>query len=395
MVVTNLYAALGDEMDEDAERSESVVAVVAEKDTAGAGRSRADVGGKGTAAGGLAERRGNAAGLLEGETEKERRPAKHSDRRDHPRGRYTSGPNSTGGSGSGGGSGNSRASGAPTGSSSGGGSGVGGRYGKREFDRHSGTGRGREVAKGGAGGKFTVGNPSDDARQATSAANHALHRGGNVDRAVHAAYNATMGGPPDVSMDSEEFDTNADGTAAANGEAAPGDNPADVDGDAKATANPVPIPEVPQMTLKEWRESKQHEDEKLNLDTLLGNVKPSPRGNGTEQDFKNMVALKKNVDTEIFPFVSDGTKTSKAGKARSSQRDSVAHKGMNIQEFFRDSPSSFRPHNTGYSKRNQQPGGHSGRGGPPAYGRNEYRGSREPVKAAPNPTDMNSFPKLA
>lgn len=38
----------------------------------------------------------------------------------------------------------------------------GNRGGKREFERHSGTGRGREIAKGGAGGKYTWGNNNNN-----------------------------------------------------------------------------------------------------------------------------------------------------------------------------------------------------------------------------------------
>ena len=38
--------------------------------------------------------------------------------------------------------------------------------GKRQFDRHSGTGRGKEIAKNGAGGKFTWGtNPKNIAKK--------------------------------------------------------------------------------------------------------------------------------------------------------------------------------------------------------------------------------------
>eukprot|EP00871_Galdieria_phlegrea_P002035 jgi/Galph1/2832/GphlegSOOS_G1519.1 len=54
----------------------------------------------------------------------------------------------------------------------------------REFDRHSGTGRGKEISKSGSGGKYVFGNPEEEARKVTDGVNTALHLGLKDDEAI-------------------------------------------------------------------------------------------------------------------------------------------------------------------------------------------------------------------
>ncbi|GJQ10991.1 hypothetical protein GpartN1_g2782.t1 [Galdieria partita] len=56
----------------------------------------------------------------------------------------------------------------------------------REFDRHSGTGRGKEISKGGAGGRYVFGNAEEEARKLSEGVNTALKSGLKDDEAVRS-----------------------------------------------------------------------------------------------------------------------------------------------------------------------------------------------------------------
>lgn len=99
---------------------------------------------------------------------------------------------------------------------------------KREYERHSGTGRGKEISKGGAGG----------------------HNWGNEKLEALTA---------EKSLAEEEIIDIVDAPPAADGAGWGEDVPATpvVEGDAVAAAEPVPEPEIPTFTFDEFMEKRQ------------------------------------------------------------------------------------------------------------------------------------------
>uniref|UniRef100_A0A7S3A558 Hyaluronan/mRNA-binding protein domain-containing protein n=3 Tax=Rhodosorus marinus TaxID=101924 RepID=A0A7S3A558_9RHOD len=164
LVGTNSFALLQDDVEDADENSVNKEALVTEKkpasapakDTKPAAKDEKATQKRGSgSARGRGRGRGNndRADYEQGPPMKgprEHRNPRHSDRRDHPSGGMRS-------------------------------------AGKREHDRKSGTGRGREVSKRGAGGKYVFGNDITDARAAEQSANAALQSGADEETAVKAA----------------------------------------------------------------------------------------------------------------------------------------------------------------------------------------------------------------
>eukprot|EP00189_Rhodosorus_marinus_P011531 CAMPEP_0184739468 /NCGR_PEP_ID=MMETSP0315-20130426/2374_1 /TAXON_ID=101924 /ORGANISM="Rhodosorus marinus, Strain UTEX LB 2760" /LENGTH=324 /DNA_ID=CAMNT_0027208345 /DNA_START=60 /DNA_END=1034 /DNA_ORIENTATION=+ len=164
LVGTNSFALLQDDVEDAGENSVNTEALATEKkpasapakDTKPAAKDEKATQKRGSgSARGRGKGRGNndRADFEQGppmKGQREHRNPRHSDRRDHPSGGMRS-------------------------------------AGKREHDRKSGTGRGREVSKRGAGGKYVFGNDKTDARAAEQSANAALQSGADEETAVKAA----------------------------------------------------------------------------------------------------------------------------------------------------------------------------------------------------------------
>lgn len=245
----------------------------------------------------------------------------------------------------------------------------------REYDRRSGTGRGREVSKQGRGGKYTLGNQANDARAAEISANAALSSGAGEEGAVAAAADAASAGGVLADPAAEEDEADA---AVASAEDEKKES-ADGEGDEEEAKEAAPAePEEPkEMTLDEFLKMKAETTEGLSIGTGKGLRKANEGGDG----FTNQKPLNKQPETHtgvIASFLkkpteaSAGVATKKAPAAKSPSADKKPT--VDVKDFFKGLPTGSRGGRGGYAPR----GDSGGRGGYAPRGESGGRGGYAP-----------------
>mmetsp|Transcript_6184 Transcript_6184/g.18656 ORF Transcript_6184/g.18656 Transcript_6184/m.18656 type:complete len:368 (-) Transcript_6184:299-1402(-) len=255
---------------------------------------------------------------------------------------------------------------------------------RRDYDRKSGTGRGREVAKRGAGGKYVYGNDRNDARAAEQSANAALSLGADEEGAVSAAEQSR--GKVEGDAPVEGTDPNVENPEATE-EAGEG---ADEEAEAEAEGEK-------NISLEEYEKQKAEAAAES-----IGNVFSSGKSRRVAndgQEFSSMKALKKgdNVE-EMFSNLGKGKggkgKKGSPTEARKGPRDAAA-------DFFAGGGSNSRRERDNAPRR-------SGSGRDRDGGNREQRdasnrdsaprrypsGRQQRQPAAPNMDDVSAFPSL-
>lgn len=218
----------------------------------------------------------------------------------------------------------------------------------REFDRHSGTGRGKEISKGGAGGKYVFGSPEDEARKLSQGVNTALKSGMKDDEAVRSVEERIVS-----EVEGEEVEEEAGGEEEQTPE--------------KGEQSPKET-----LTLDEYL-AKQAE-KKLQLANLLGNKPPKVRETSTVA-VDDLKPWKREDD--------DDPTLSEIGQKNLQQQQQNAVNNMNnrkdnknktvdmTKEFFREPPRRGRGGNSRGIGGNRRGG--RGKTGPPNTSNNNYR----------------------
>lgn len=219
----------------------------------------------------------------------------------------------------------------------------------REYDRRSGTGRGREASKQGRGGKYTFGNEVTDARAAEISANAALSAGAGEETAVAAAADAASSGGVLADPAAEEDEAPAaadggeDGKVAADGEEA---------SEAKEAA-PAEPEEPKEMSLEEFRKLQAETMESLSI----GSGKGVRKANEGSDGFANQKPLNKQPETHTGaianflkkPAEASTTTTKKSPVAKSPGADKKPT--VDVKDFFKGLPTGSRGGRGGYAPR--------------------------------------------
>lgn len=243
----------------------------------------------------------------------------------------------------------------------------------REYDRRSGTGRGREASKQGRGGKYTFGNEANDARAAEISANAALSSGAGEEGAVAAAADAASSGGvlADPAAEDDEAPAAADGGEEEKKEAADGE-----EGEEAKEAAPAEPEEPKEMSLEEFRKLQAETMESLSI----GSGKGLRKANEGSDEFANQKPLNKQPETHtgvIASFLKKPTETSatttkKAPAAKSPSADKKPT--VDVKDFFKGLPTGSRGGRGGYAPR----GDSGGRGGYAPRGDSGGRGGYAP-----------------
>lgn len=243
----------------------------------------------------------------------------------------------------------------------------------REYDRRSGTGRGREASKQGRGGKYTFGNEANDARAAEISANAALSSGAGEENAVAAAADAASSGGvlADPAAEEEEAVASADDGDDEKKEATDGEE----GGEAKEAA-PAEPEEPKEMSLEEFRKMQAETMESLSI----GSGKGLRKANEGSDEFANQKPLNKQPETHtgvIASFLKKPTEalattTKKAPAAKSPAADKKPT--VDVKDFFKGLPTGSRGGRGGYAPR----GDSGGRGGYAPRGESGGRGGYAP-----------------
>jgi hypothetical protein len=219
----------------------------------------------------------------------------------------------------------------------------------REFDRHSGTGRGKEISKGGAGGKYVFGSPEDEARKLSQGVNTALKSGMKDDEAVRSVEERIVS-----EVEGEEVEEEAGGEEEQTPE--------------KGEQSPKET-----LTLDEYL-AKQAE-KKLQLANLLGNKPPKVRETSTVA-VDDLKPWKREDDDD--PTLSEiGQKNLQQQQQQNAvnnmnNRKDNKNKTVDMtKEFFREPPRRGRGGNSRGIGGNRRGG--RGKTGPPNTSNNNYR----------------------
>mmetsp|Transcript_19312 Transcript_19312/g.33293 ORF Transcript_19312/g.33293 Transcript_19312/m.33293 type:complete len:378 (+) Transcript_19312:437-1570(+) len=320
----------------------------ANKKTGPAGPAGRDAGRKPDSRGPNRDRRGPssavAGGAAGGEGDasgdgKEARSARHTDKRDRGDGRgYKGGPD-----------------------------------GRNERKSH--TGRGKEVKKSGAGGKFTMGSEKTDAQEGEKAANAAFQKGVDGEQVI-AEVERAEGANEAVENDA----------AAANVEGGADGANASAEGAAPAADAPPS-----QMTLEQYLEQKKNQ--KLEIE---GFSKKTVRK--VDAESLKMKKLEKEDTDFLFKEGTLGDKAANANADKEGKKKTPQTDAELTKQLFRSGPPAERRERRGGDRgdRRENGGPKSDKGDKSDKGgkRGGDRPARGPKSAAPNVSDTSAFPTL-
>ena len=281
----------------------------------------------------------------------------------------------------------------------------------REFDRRSGTGRGRELNKGG-GGKHAFGSEKDDAKQAEDAANWGFQSGGGEWGAIEAVEMVTSGDNwnsvneeaqqiTPVSWDAGAGDDGVGGEKNEGADAkednqdlAPGwgvsngTNQADDDAGEAKSPDDVQWKKEKSMTYEEYLAQLAEKKEKLG--TALSSSKGVRKPNEGSKAFAQMSVLKKKIEADSDTSIL-GAVTMKEEHSKKTMVDSTLNavrNNLNTQKFFHE-------HGGGANRyRDRDRRGRGGDSRREYSSRNEMGGFGNRGTQAPNMDDTVAFPTL-
>ncbi|EME30373.1 hypothetical protein Gasu2_28890 [Galdieria sulphuraria] len=182
----------------------------------------------------------------------------------------------------------------------------------REFDRHSGTGRGKEISKGGAGGRYVFGNPEEEARKLSQGVNTAFRSGLKDDEAVRSVEENIV---DEVEGEETEQET------------------------ITGTTTSGKVEEEPKETLTLDEYLARQAEKKLQLASLLGNKPAKAKETNTLDD-----SLKPwRREDEDDPTLSEiGQKNLQQNAANNRQKDAKNKTVDMTKEFFSEPPRRGR-----------------------------------------------------